>query len=341
MSNLNLRKKLAIKFLNISNEIIKYLQLGTNIPIWHEFHKYILNDLKYFQAKSMLLQEDGNPIGHILIYDEGGNTLYFGYFGVINHDADKIAFIIDKLLKYAKKNNYKLIRGPINIPAIIFGWGFMKEGSEESLYIGKPVNPPIYQDSFLKKGFFIKHEDKTWMGAPYPRINPWKIKKYDFDDYEYFNPVDIDDFLKLKSEFLRIHAENLPSSSQITPNVAGVVDNYIEFIFHYGYNFMIFFVRYKPTSKIVACGSYLPNPFRKNDNGNYDSCVLYSWAVEPEHRRKGLVMLMYGATSLQLWKEKFRYASGPVPADNVANTAMAYKLGGINSRIHLILEYKL
>ena len=335
-----LRYELTHNILNNPKEILKYLQIGINIPIWSEFDKYILNDLEYYQAKSFLLYEDGNLIGNSLIFDDGHETLYFGYFGVINNETDKILFLIDLIIDYARDNNFKFILGPINIPVIIYGWGFMKAGSLNNLYACKPVNPPIYQKLFLKKGFSIKHEDITWEGSPLPRINPWKMKQYDFSDYEYFNPNDFNEFLKLKPDFLRLHTENLPPSSRITPDVAGVVDNYIRYIFEYGHNCMLFFVRYIPTEEIIACGSYLPNPFRKDTKGNYDSCVIYTWVVDPKHRRKGITMLMYGATSLQLFKKKVIYGSGPIPSDNIANTEVANVIGGAKGRTHLVLEFK-
>lgn len=336
-----LKKKLSTRVLTDSSEILTYLQLGTSIPILPNLSKYIINDLEYFKASSILLLEGGNPAGQVLIYDDERETLFFGYFGVLNHNSVKINFLIDELIKYAKEKEYKFIRGPINIPVIIYGWGFMKEGSLENLFIGKPVNPPIYPNTFLKKKFYVKSEQVTWLGSRMPRFDPWKLKKYDFSDYEYFYPNDITDFKKYKTEFLRIHAENLPSSAQITPNVSGVFDSYADFVFRYGFNFMIFFVKFKPTEKIVACGAYLPNPFRKDSKGNYDSCVIYTWAVEPKHRRKGLGMLMYGATSQLLWKHKIKCGIGPMPKSNTANMGFAIKLGGVISRTHLIMEFKI
>ena len=217
----------------------------------------------------------------------------------------------------------------------------MTENSMNSLYASKPVNPPIYQELFFKNGFKIIHEDLTWEAKPIPIIDPWKLKKYDFSEYKYISPKDIDDFMRIKPEFLSLISKNLPSSSQITPSVAGVYDNYVDYIFKYGYNFMIFFVRYKPSGKLVACGNYLPNPFRKDSNGNYDSCIVYTWVVDPNHRRKGLVFLMYGATSLLLKEKNILYAGGPIPSDNFANTEVAKALGGEIARTHMILEYNL
>ncbi|MFX1314869.1 MAG: GNAT family N-acetyltransferase [Promethearchaeota archaeon] len=341
MSDRNLKGKLSIKILEDSTEILKYLQLGISIPIWPEFNKYIRNDLEYFNAKSIILQEDKNPIGNVLLFNDDESIVYFGYIGVLNHDPNKISFLIDRIINYAKNNNYKFIRGPINIPVIIFGWGFMKEGSFESLFSTKPVNPPIYQNKFQEKGFYILHEDYTLARSRLIRFNPWKLKQYDFSDYEYFNPKDMEELFKYKSDLIRIHLENLPPTSRITPNVKGVIDSYFDYVFNFGYKFMIFFVRYKPENKIVACGTCLPNPFRKDAKGNYDSCIIYSSVVEPEHRRKGLGMLMYGETARQMWKKKIKYICGPIPTDNINTIAYAKKLGGIHSRTHLILEYEI
>ncbi|MFX1402439.1 MAG: hypothetical protein ACFE8V_14475 [Promethearchaeota archaeon] len=334
-----LRKDLSIKILEDPLEILNYLQIGISIPILPEFKKYIINDLKFFKAKSILLLEDGNPIGNSLIFRSTNEVLNFGYFGVLNHNESKISLLIDYLINYAKENKFKMIHGPFNIPGIIFGWGFMKEGSLENLFIGKPVNPPIYQNSFLKKKFNVIHEIITWEGS-LPRINPWKMKQYDFSDYEFFYPSDFDDFLKYKSDFLRLQADNLPLSARLIPNNTGAIDNYAKFIYEFGENFYLFFVRYKPTKKIVACGACLPNIFRKNINNFYDSIVYFTWAVDPKHRRKGITILMFGAVSLLLWKKKVRYSSGPVAKDNLANTRVAMKLGAAKGRTHLILEYK-
>lgn len=339
MSRRQLKKELEVRILEDSNEIINYLQIGINIPILPDLKKYVLNDLKYFKAKSILLLEDGNPLGNVLIFNDSTETLFFGYFGVLNHKEDIISFLIDVLINYAKDNKFNTIRGPFNIPGIIFGWGFMKEGSLENLFIGKPVNPPVYQNSFLRKKFKILYEINTWE-TPILKINPWKIKRYDFTNYEIFYPKNFDEYLKYKPEFLRLQAENLPKSAQLIPNVEGVMDSYVKFIYEYGDYFYIFFVKYRTLNKIVACGACLPNIFRKNLKGQYDSVVYFTWVTDPNHRRKGLVMLMYGATSLLLWKNKIRYGSGPVAKDNIANTEVAKKIGGIKGRTHLILELR-
>lgn len=339
MNSIESREKFTIQILSDPNEILKYLQIGTSIPIWPEFHENILKDINFFKAKSILLKENGNPSGNALIYNHDESILYFGYFGVINDNKRYILILLDNLIKYAKEKNFKLIRGPINIPTIIFGWGFMEEKSLENLFIGKPVNPPIYQELFLKNGFYVKYIEKSWEGR-FLSFNPWKIKRYDFSDYEYFNPKDKNELMELKEEFLRINADNMPPSARITPKIGELFENYANFILKYGHNFMFIFLKHKPTGKIVGCGCCLPNPFRKNNKGIYDSLVAYSWAVEKNFRRRGLAMLMYGATSLQAKKLKFRFTSAPIGDNNITNKFVE-KVNLKSSRTHLILELKL
>jgi hypothetical protein len=104
---------------------------------------------------------------------------------------------------------------------------------------------------------------------------------------------------------------------------------------------MIIFIRYIPTQELVACGCCLPNPFRKDKNGNYDSLEAFSWAIYPEHRKKGLTLLIYGATSLQAWKHKLRYTAGPTGGkENIRFAKFADYVDLSHQRTHLILELK-
>ncbi len=338
MSLIHLRNELTIRILDDLNDILKNLYIGTNIPIWPEFHKYMIRDFKTFHAKAILLLEAGNPTGIVLVYHKTPDILYFGYFGVINHNPVKINYLIDKLILFGKINHFKIIKGPINIPGIIFGWGFMQKKSISNLFPIAPVNPPIYQRIFIRKGFSIYNIQNTWEGH-FLKINPWEIKNLDFSDYEYFNPEDFDELMRLKPIFLKIQFENLPESAQVAPRDPNLFDNYAEYVFDYGYNFMIYFVRYKPTNEIVACGCFIPNPFRKDEKGNYDSCIPLTLAVKPEHRGKRLGLLMYGATSLQAWEKKIRYAGGPIAGDLKVSEKFAKNVGGKVCRTHVILNY--
>lgn len=338
--NEDLNKDITIKILDNPNDTIKYLQIGISIPILPELNKFIMHDLVYFNAKSLLVEKKGNTIGHSLIYDDNGDILYFGYFGALGHDQNVINFLLEEMIKYAEKKNFKIIRGPINIPSFIFGWGFMKEGSKDDLHLGKPVNPSIYQELFLKKRFNVKYEENTWEGSP-PLFNPWKLKGYNFSEYEFITPTDWNELMEYKEDFLRILASAMPPSSRLTPSVGNLFENIAEYIIKYSDFYMINIIRHKPTDSIVAVGSWLPSPFTKDKKGNYNSFVAYSMMVDANHRRKGLLVLMVGETCRKAWRNKFRYSSTLTGSDNKAVNTYTEKMGVTHTRTHLILELKI
>ncbi|MGQ4873427.1 MAG: hypothetical protein ACP6IY_05060 [Promethearchaeia archaeon] len=319
--------------------ILKNLHYGISIPVLKEFEKYILKDIQSANARSIILLDGNEILGHSLIFYQN-NICYFGFFKVNNDDAELIEILMNKIISEAKELNMKQILGPINIPTIIFGWGFMKEGSKTSLSLAKPVNPPIYQEIFYKNGFNLKVEQLTWEGR-LVRVNPYKNPRYNFDDYEVIFPNDRDHLMELKDIMLELHAKNLPPSARITPNIENSFENYADFVLEFGDLYMFYFTRYKPIDKIVACGTAMPNIFIKDRNGNVKDLILYSWVVEPEHRKKGLITLMYYEMMLRAKKDKYRTISGPIATDNVANTGVAQSHGLITTRSHLILELEL
>jgi len=332
---------LTTKLIHDSEEILKYLQIGIKIPIWYEFHKYILHDLNHFEAKSILLKEDGNSTGHVLVYDGKDENLYFGYFGVSNNDPSKIDFLIKKLIEYASLNNFKSIRGPINIPTVIYGWGFMDEGSLENIFIGKPVNSPIYIKMFLSNNFQIDIKELSWEGhiTMYKLIEQ-RVKKYNLTEYEIFFPNDWNELLKMKEIFLNLNSRNLSPESLRTPDILNVFDNYLNFVIEYGDYFMFPFVRHKASNKIIACMALVPNPFRKSDNGFIDSFNFFTFVVDKEHRKKGIGWLVSKEVLYQAKKKNMTYFSSPVVSSQKTIREMAKKVGVSSLRTHLILKYK-
>ncbi|GAH03795.1 unnamed protein product, partial [marine sediment metagenome] len=157
-----------------------------------DFYEFILHDLKVYRAKSLILKDENRIVAHSLVYDDGSEVLFFGFFGAIGHEEKHIEFLIKKLIEFAQNHQYKFIRGPINPPTFIFGWGFMTEDSLEDLCISKPVNPPIYQELFAQHGFYIKSKQGTWEGKIY-KVPEEELKKYDFEGYEIYAPKEWDD----------------------------------------------------------------------------------------------------------------------------------------------------
>lgn len=321
-------------------EIINYIQFGTNIPVLKEFYTFILSDLNNFNTKSIILKEDGDIISHVLLYDDGGDTLYFGYFKVQNHDKKLIKFLVNLLVDYGRKHNFKYIRGPINIPTFIYGWGFMQKGSLDNIFIAKPVNHHIYQEIFMQKGFFVKSQQGTWEGT-LPVFSKEEMQNYDFTDYETYQPKDWNEVRNFKGLVLTLSAQNLSQESQITPNPIKLFDNFVNFVKCYGDLYMLTLLKYKPSEKYIGCYISLPNPLRRNDNGLPDSFILYSISIEKDHRGKGLSLLFYKEAIDKASKNHMNYCSAPIEINRKRVITVSERKGLSHTRTHLILEIQL
>ena len=335
LKNRNQNNSLTIEKLGSPKRIINYLQIGTNIPVWKEFHKYIIHDLKFFNANSWLIKQQGNIIGHILIY-EYEDTLYFGYLNILDNDTEKIQFIIDELKTYAKKEDLKFIKGPINVPTIIFGWGFLEKGSEMDLFLGKPINPPIYQEKFIQNDFIIVNKQNSWEGElrNFPKN---LLKNYKFQGYDIILPKNWEEFLIYKENFKRLTSKNLKKNSIVTPGTSYLFDNYLNFAMEYGSPILTIFLRENKKNKIIGCLACINNPFRKNKNGIYDSFFPISFAVNKKHRGKGLAFLMFQKIVEKARSNNMNYFSSSI----IGSETVPKILKLVNKRIHLILEYKL
>ncbi|MFX0032541.1 MAG: hypothetical protein ACFE8E_07135 [Candidatus Hodarchaeota archaeon] len=355
MQKVEVIRKLSIRIEDRYEEILKYIHIGISIPVLPEFHKYIISDIEEYNAKSILLEEEidekdfgkqtDNVVGHALVYDDGGEVLFFGFFNVYDHDPKKIELLADQVINYAEQNDFSIIRGPINVPTVIFGWGFMVEGSRKDLFIGSPINPPIYQHIFMQKGFSVKfQEDRYWMPALKmdPHNNPALVKKgVNFAEYEYSNPGK-EGLMAIKDEYIGLHATYMPDSARITPKASKNFDNIVDFTHTFGANWMMWIVRHKESGQMAGCGYIIPDVFHLNRKEQLDSVSFHDWVVHPDHRRKYLSMLMYGETSLLAKDRKTPHyinrGSWPVGADNIANANAAMKMGGRKDRSHIILE---
>lgn len=364
---------LKIKGFNTSiitnpDKILTQLHKGITLPVLPEYHKYIKRDLKAHNAKAILLEEPiqtksfgklTDPItGMSLVYEDGSDTLFFGFFNVLDHEPDKIKCIIDAIIKYAQENDFSEIRGPINIPTVIFGWGFMVEGSKKDLFIGSPINPPIYQKIFLEYGFKVLFQEDRY-DMPALKMDPHKNRKlidmginngnykkdpFDTGDYPYqFYNLDKQGMLDAKQEYTELFIDFMPASARITPKSSHAFDVLVDFIFEFGAKWMMWIVREKATSNMVACGYVIPNPFHVNKKGEINSISFHAWVVHPKHRRNYLSIMMYGFTSLmgknRLTPHYITRGLWPVGSNNIASINGAKKMGGKKDRSHLILQY--
>lgn len=329
---------LSVEIIENPNEILKYLQLGISIPVREEFYEFILHDLTVYRAKSLILKENNKIVAHTLAYDDGSEVLFFGFFGAIDHEDKRIEFLLEKLIEFAQKHQYKKIRGPVNPPTFIYGYGFMTEDSLKELSISKPVNPPIYQEIFARYGFNIKSKQGTWEGE-INKVPKEELKKYNFEEYEIHTPKDWEELLKLKMHLLTLSARNLATASQVTPSAEKLFENFFSFLKTYGKIYMVKLLRHKPSRQFVGCFITLPNPFKKSQKGKYNSFVGYSLTINKEHRGKGLSMYLIKEVLDPFYNDGVRYVSVPMEINVLeCRNLVKNNFGLFYTRTHLILE---
>ncbi|MFX0017597.1 MAG: hypothetical protein ACFFAK_11950 [Promethearchaeota archaeon] len=352
---------MRVEIINNPKEILDFLQLGINLPILPKFHKYILKSFEIFKPNAILIKKEerkdyklskspiNNVLGVCLVFRHE-DILFFGFFGAYNDEPSLIELLINNLLKYARINNYKYIRGPINVPAIIYGYGFSLEtGFKEigvninNLFIACPSSHPIYNQIFLKMGFYEKYKEDFYY-MPVIKLNPLKLK-YDYSDYEVLFPGK-ENIRSYINDILKLHINNMPKESLITPNSPQYANIIIDFIYDFGKPWMIWLVRYRPTQKIIGTAHIVPNVFGERDSkGRYKTASFQHVVVDKEHQRRGLVLFLYGMGSLKATDKKsgnnLKYGLGIVASNNKPSIAWVTKLGGQLFKRSIILEFRL
>ena len=325
-----------LKIVQNPETIIKLIQKSTNLPVWKELNEFIIYDINYFKAKSLIFKKFNKVIGHTLIFNLDNEVLYFGFFRVLRDKKKYIKQFITLLIEYAIKMGFKLINGPINIPTIIFGWGFMEKGSATTNFIHKPVISPNYLELFIKKGFNEQLKEYSYEGIISEDLKK-KLGVNKTSKYEAFNFEDWDSLFNFKHDFLELNARNLPKESVITPNIDQLFDNYFNFIKKYGYPFMFTFLREVASKKTIGCLFGIPNPFRKNKQMIYDSTLILSFVVDKEYRDKQLTGFLINNYVDKALEHNITYAATTLGSHAWQAQKVCESLGLINSRTHVTL----
>ena len=326
-------------------EILKVLNIGINIPI-PQFKEYIIDTFNKYSVRAILLKEKQNKelsfnkkeiiTGVAIIFNEDSETLFFGFFGVCNHDSNRIQKLINTLLNYAKNKKFRYINGPINIPTIIFGFGFKIKGLDKKLCIGKPLNPLIYPQNFMKNGFYPKHIFDSYSFS-FRYIN-LKLINYNFSDYEFLN-IKVEDLANYIKDILNLHVKNMPKFTQITPNPQKNAMIIYYYLLDNAEKYDIWIVRHKSSNNIIGCGYKIPNPFSKNQ------FYFEQYIIDKSHQEKGLSILM-GAKIMEyeLKNKKDENVTGIMLIENKNKKMIRYSkkyFKALKDGIYLVLEYKL
>ncbi|TFF89282.1 MAG: GNAT family N-acetyltransferase [Promethearchaeota archaeon] len=323
--------KYSVKTVDSFSDIVSYLQFGTQIPVRKDFHEFILSDFKIFQPISLHLRENRAIKGHCLLF-QVDEILYFGFFNIQDHDPSKIEFLIERLQAYAQEHKCNTIIGPINIPTIIYGWGFMEKGSISSLFRAKPINPPIYLDKFKEYGFTLKTQEVSWEGQ-LPTNDQELLKNYDYQGFEVIDLTSWEELNAYTKSIIALNFRNLPQESLLTPKIEKVALNYVNFFVKFGELYMVSLLKDKKKDKIVGYISSLPNPFKAG------SFSLYTLALDEEYRNKGLSWYLVNSIFEKGRAHGINYMSTPIEKSNIITQIMCEKAGLKLLRTHSIFKY--
>ncbi|MHA1339975.1 MAG: hypothetical protein ACTSRZ_07275 [Promethearchaeota archaeon] len=311
--------------------IFKNFHYGINLPVKEEFKEYIMPEIKHLQAKAIyIMTSEEKIIGHSLVYKDE-DVMFFGLFKAQNDSDDIIKLMISKINDIAQKENCTKIRGPINVPPHIYGWGFSEEGSDPSIAAATPFTNPKYIKLFIEKGFELWHR-LLWIRTPIKKIpykKIWDIRNPDLDQTDWILP------------FLEIQAKNFPESARLTPKRSiEVIIPGLKFIKKYGGKEFIYLVYHE--GKMIGTGYATPNPFDLNEQGKCKSVLLYGGAVVPEFQRKGIMMQIFGEFFENCVKRNIFLGECVVGDDNLASkTLLEKQLGGKVTRSYQILQKNL
>jgi hypothetical protein len=331
-----IQESIVVKKLTDPNQIFSNLQNGTNLPVTEALKKYIVSEIERMNAFSIVLEDNSQQdnsqqdnsqqvIGHCLLY-EWESVLYFAFFQTKNDDVKIISELIDQIIAIAKDHKCTAIRGPINLPPIIYGYGFAEEDSDEDVFATAPFSSPVYIEIFEQRKFSV------WHRVLHFRVPLMPIslqKKWDV------GPVDFSHPETWKKEFIEIQMKVFPPSAQVTPNRAPAFNDYMEFIQEFGYQEMVAFAR--DNGKVIGTGWGTPDPFNLTAKGKCKNIVLFGGAILPEYQKQGVLKEMIFDFADKVAKTGIRWGEMPIADDNIGSITMAKSYGGRQTRSHVIM----
>ena len=319
-----------IKTLTDSNQIFSKLQNGTNLPVMESLKKYIVNEIERMNGFSIIIENGtGQVVGHSLLY-EWDHIMYFAFFSAKNDDVEMINKLMNEIQRIAKEKKCKSILGPVNLPPIIYGYGFAEAGSEPTIFASAPHNNPIYIELFKQRNYTIWHRVLHFRIplSPIKLENKWDVHAVDFSKPD-----------EWKKDFVEIQVKTFPPSAQITPNRLPAFNDYMEFIQEFGYEEGVLLAHHE--GKAIGAGWATPNPFDLNEKGKCQTLLLFGGAVLPEYQRLGVLKEIVFGFYNSISHIGHTFGEMPIADDNVGSCKMAVSYGGKQVRSHVIMELKL
>ncbi|MBY9005235.1 MAG: hypothetical protein KGD63_00570 [Candidatus Lokiarchaeota archaeon] len=337
---------IEVEIIEDVDRIMEKIQLGTSIPISENFtfknskssifRDYLYAAFKQYNIKAILLKINEKIIGITIIFNVDFENLYFGFFGVETHTPNRIQFLINNLKKYGKKNNFKFIKGPINIPPIIFGFGFLAKSEDTKSYIGRPINSLNYYKKFMDNRFYPKHRLDTY----FFRLIKIDLNclDYDFREYKFLNLRE-NELSLYREKILLLHLSNMPNFTQITPNPQKNAQLIYNYLIDNIESCNIWIIKHKSSNDIIGCGYSVTDPITK------DIISFEQFIIKKSYQGKGLAIFMSFKIMNHLLKyDKFKILNGMMSIEynnkKMINFCKKY-LNALKRRRYFVFEYKI
>ncbi|MCP4762739.1 MAG: hypothetical protein GY870_13250 [archaeon] len=324
----------SIKFDIVTDydKVFESLHHGINLPVFEALRKHVINEISHLKANSIIMRNDwGEILGHTIVYDYEG-VLYFGFFAIKNDIRSNCYFLIEELKNLASQRNCHIIRGPMNIPTTIYGWGFSEKDNDPTPFAMAPYNNPVYIDYFKEAGFYVWHRllrlKIKLMKMPFRKKHD--IWEPDFNDRDSWLPI-----------FTDLQKRLYPPSSCLTPNRNDDTMNYmVDLIQDFGNEFLINFAN-NDEGKTIGLGYALPNVFDIDENSQCCSLVFYGGVIEKEYRKKGIITNMMMGFQRKSWANGITNGEWPIGDDNKGALKAGQSIGGKVTRSFSIMEIEI
>jgi hypothetical protein len=103
--------------------------------------------------KKIMVEENGNIMARLMVYQKNQDTGYIGYFESDN-DYKYVKAILDHSLQWFREKQVKKIWVPIDFDTW-HRYRFMVSGFDEPRFISEPYNKEYYSDFFCRYGFKV------------------------------------------------------------------------------------------------------------------------------------------------------------------------------------------
>lgn len=222
-------------------------------------------------------------------YSYGQQIPIFGWLR--GHTPEIISYLLITIENYVKEQGYSHLRGPINFPSILGGWGLHLEGESLEDLIEIPRSTPILKDILTSCGFqceakyyMIEYQGDRNLSETFEWVS------FEFISWPIPKLLGHPEILKQLQALIQANFSNrLPDTS--AENQMETIIRYLAAVDH-GEDFYVI-VRNKATQEIAGLCVDIPNMFEVWRGKPMTMTNINSLIIAPNYRSKAFSHFIY------------------------------------------------